>query len=129
MILGVGVDIVEIDRVERAIGTSRFVERVFTPAEREVLARQPRPGCWAAGRFAAKEAVAKALGCGLAGCPPGDVEILSDERGAPRARLLGRTAGRYAGVRLWVSISHHRTDAVAQAVAERSDVNETRSDA
>lgn len=129
MITGVGVDIVEIGRVARALESPRFVERVFTPAEREVLARQPRPDCWAAGRFAAKEAVAKALGCGLAGCPPGDVEILPDGAGAPRARLLGRTAGRHEGVRLWVSISHHRTDAVAQAVAERSEENEARSDA
>lgn len=121
MIAGVGVDIVEIARVARAIGNPRFVERIFTPAERAALAAQPRPDSWAAGRFAAKEAVAKALGCGLAGCPPADVEVVADEWGAPRVRLLGETAGKYAGVRIWVSISHSQTDAVAQAVAERGE--------
>lgn len=120
MITGIGVDIIEIERVERAIENPRFVERIYTPAERAVLAGHARPQCWAAGRFAAKEAVAKALGCGFAGCPPHHVEILSDEQGAPKARLLNETALRFDGITLWVSISHSKTDAVAQAVAERS---------
>lgn len=121
MITGIGVDIVEIERVEKALENPRFAERIYTAAERECLAAQARPGSWAAGRFAAKEAVSKALGCGLAGCPPGEVEILPDGRGAPRVRLLGETARRYGDIRLWVSISHHKTDAMAQAVAEREE--------
>ncbi|NLG37155.1 MAG: holo-ACP synthase [Clostridiales bacterium] len=129
MITGVGIDIVEIARVGRALRNPRFAERLFTAAEREQLVCHPRPECWAAGRFAAKEAVAKALGCGLAGCPPGDVEILPGEKGAPAARLLGETARRYPDIRLWVSISHNQTDAVAQAVAERSERHDPDSDA
>jgi len=57
------------------------------------------------------------------------VEILPGEKGAPAARLLGETARRYPDIRLWVSISHNQTDAVAQAVAERSERHDPDSDA
>jgi holo-[acyl-carrier protein] synthase len=115
VIEGVGVDIVEIDRVAKAVESPRFRERVFTAAEREYC-----DGCANAeryaGRFAAKEAIAKALGCGL---DWRDVEILSSETGAPVPRLHGAAADRLAGRRIHLSISHCRAYAVAQAVLER----------
>ena len=65
MILGVGVDIIEPERIERAMDNARFMERVYTESERERIAQAGRSGAQrAAGIFAGKEAAVKALGCG-----------------------------------------------------------------
>lgn len=87
MITGVGTDLVEIARVQKAIGRSAFLERVYTEKERELMeARSVR----AASNFAAKEAVAKALGCGFAGIAPAEIEILRQPSGMPYVVLHGR---------------------------------------
>ncbi|WP_322508679.1 holo-ACP synthase [Anaerolinea sp.] len=119
MILRTGVDIVEIQRLEQVNPAirERFIRRVFTPLEIE-LAR----GSYAslAGRFAAKEAVAKALGTGIGPVSWQDIEIRRDASGAPVLHLHGRAAeaARLLGLTTWsVSISHGRTHAVAMAVA------------
>jgi holo-[acyl-carrier protein] synthase len=112
LIEGIGVDIIEIERIAESIKRPRFRERIFTEAEREYCDASPERY---AGRFAAKEAVAKALGRSL---PWKDVEILSAPSGAPLPRLHGAAAARLAGRRLLVSISHCRTYAVAQAIVE-----------
>ena len=73
-----------------------------------------------AARFAAKEAVLKALGLGMTGGSLGEVEIVRGEKGAPSVRLLGRTAARAAEIgvaKVLVSLSHSTKYAVAQAVA------------
>jgi len=118
-ILGIGTDIIKIARFEGM--TPRFMERVFTPDERAYLLGKPTAS--AAGLFAAKEAVAKALGTGFRGFWPSDVEIWHDELGKPQVRLHGaaeqaaakQTAGEH---RVHVSISHTDTDAIAFAVVE-----------
>ena len=128
MILGLGTDLCEIDRIARAIEKPRFLERVYTHAERQrILAASDirRPEI-AAGLFAAKEAVAKALGTGFTGFFTSDVEILPNAAGCPecalhggareRARLL---CGPDASFRVWVSITHERGMAAANAVIER----------
>ncbi|HEU4751591.1 MAG TPA: holo-ACP synthase [Armatimonadota bacterium] len=115
MIQGIGTDIVEIERVAQAVANPRFRERVFTPAERVYCDDCPSAERYA-GRFAAKEAIAKALGAGL--CWQ-DVEILPAPNGAPIAHLHGAAAERLAGGVVHVSISHSRTHAVAFAIAER----------
>jgi holo-[acyl-carrier protein] synthase len=113
---GIGIDIIEVDRIARAIRSERFVARVFTPAEAADCRGRGCPGERFAGRFAAKEAIAKAIGRSLRWR---DVEIRSGERGEPLAFLSGRAALLLAGRSVWVSISHCHSHAVAQAVVER----------
>lgn len=123
--LTVGVDLIEIVRVERALMRygDRFLERVFTPAE--VLYCRAHPPELAA-RFAAKEAVAKALGVGVRmiardGVNWRDVEVTGDVRGKPFVRLYGRAAERAGelGLSEWaVSLSHTQEHAIAFVVAQ-----------
>jgi holo-[acyl-carrier protein] synthase len=120
----VGVDLVEIPRVERMLARygERFLERVFTPAE-VLYARGRAPEL--AARFAAKEAVAKALGVGMRMLSPEgvgwrEVEVLGDHRGRPEVYLHGRAAerARELGLTEWaISLSHTREYAVAFVVA------------
>lgn len=123
--LTIGVDLIEIARVERVLTRygDRFLERVFTPAE--ILycrARLPE----LAARFAAKEAVAKALGVGVRmmardGVNWRDVEVVGDVRGKPLVRLHDRAAERAAelGLTEWaVSLSHTGEHAIAFVVAQ-----------
>ncbi len=127
MILGVGIDLCEIARMEAALEKPRFAERVFTPAERARLdaARGKRRAEVAAGLFAAKEAVAKALGTGFVGFGPWDVEIVPDPAGRPVCRLLNGAAARAAALveggewTVHVSITHENGAAAAVAVAEK----------
>ena len=123
--LTTGVDLIEIARVERILTHygDRFLERVFTPAE--ILYCRARPAELAA-RFAAKEAVAKALGVGMRmiardGINWQDAEIIGDARGKPLIRLYGRAAERAGqlGLTEWaVSLSHTREHAIAFVVAQ-----------
>jgi holo-[acyl-carrier protein] synthase len=114
-VLGVGLDLLDIERFERALARRpRLEERLFTDGERDYAAGRPRSGMHLAARFCAKEAVAKALG--LTGWSFRDVEVVATGA-APRVRLSG-TAGRRAdelGVTASVSLTH--TDTVAGAVA------------
>ena len=87
MITGVGTDLVEIARVQKAIGRSAFLEKIYTEKERELIAKRP---VRAAGNFAAKEAVAKALGCGFAGIAPREIEVLRKPSGLPFVVLHGK---------------------------------------
>lgn len=121
MISGVGTDTIEIERMAKACENLRFVERVFTAGEREYCGQRKNPYPCLAARFAAKEAVLKALGTGLAGCRFSDVEILPRQKGGPpMVKLLGG-AGRIAkekGIKqVLISLSHDRQRAVAFAVA------------
>lgn len=114
LVEGIGVDIIELARIAKAVRSDRFRDRVFTPAEQEYCAGCSGPERYA-GRFAAKEAVAKALGTSL---PWKDVEILRAPSGAPVARVHGQAAERLGNRRLLISISHCREYAVAQALIE-----------
>ena len=115
MVTGVGTDIIEVSRIKRALeGREGFADRTFTAAEREYCLSGGIPVQRFAGRFAAKEAVAKSLGSALSWH---DVEILPDENGKPVVRLLNAAAEIAAGRRIMVSISHCHTYAVAYAVA------------
>lgn len=123
-VVGVGVDAIEIDRVERALArTPALVDRLFTDAEQAHCARRDgrRRVARFAGRFAAKEAVAKALGTGVAGFGFRDIEVLSDGDGAPRVVLAAaatEVASRLGVARVHVSLSQTSTVAVATAIAE-----------
>lgn len=118
MASGVGIDLLEIDRLERALQRHpRLAERVFTAAERDYAAARARPGRHLAARFAAKEAVVKALGL-TDGFGLGEVEVVAGE--PPTVRLEGRAAAAAAGRRLKISLTHAREFAAAIAIAETS---------
>lgn len=121
----VGIDAVEIERVAEAVERhgERFLARVYTADERRLAgASGGAASQFYAGRFAAKEAVLKALGTGYAqGLGFRDVEILRDPNGAPRLTLHGaaRERAHDLGItKILVSITHTRRDAHAVAVAE-----------
>ncbi len=125
--LSVGVDIVEIERVERAVGRwgGRFLQRVYSPSELR-LCRGAVPEL--AVRFAAKEAISKALGTGLMGVSWREMEVLADTRGKPLVHLLGRAADRAAALglgELAVSLSHSRDYAVAVVVGDANEEDRT----
>ncbi len=117
MILGTGLDLMDIERIARALEKPRFCERVFTEAERERIRRGGAQT--AAGIFAAKEAVAKALGTGFSGFGPWDISLTWTEAGAPRVTLLNGAAARrdaLGGGRVHVSITHCAGMAAAMAI-------------
>ncbi|PKQ30101.1 MAG: ACP synthase [Actinobacteria bacterium HGW-Actinobacteria-10] len=121
MIRGLGVDIVEIDRMREALSRHpRMRERVFSDAERAYCDARNKPEIHYAMRFAAKEAVLKALGTGFRGMRFRDVEVMRDEHGRPMPHLYGRAAEVAAErgvVELHLSLSFTHTTAVASAVA------------
>jgi len=109
-----GIDLIEIDRVERALARRpRLADRLFRPGELAACAERARPARHLAARFAAKEAAIKALGGGF---PPRDVEVVGSP--APRLRLHGRAAAIAAeqGVDLAVSLTHSGDNAAAVVV-------------
>ena len=122
MIKGIGVDIVEIYRINQAIENrkDRFIKRIFTDSEQEYCFGKPLPSRHFAARFAAKEAVSKALGTGKKGMRWTDVEVCRDDNGRPYIKLTGGAATRAQekGVcDVAISLSFNRNNAVASAVA------------
>lgn len=124
MIIGIGIDLTEISRIEESIQRfgNRFVQRVFTEAERKYCETKASPGSHFAARFAAKEACAKALGCGVAGGIRWlDMELRRDESGKPTLRLTGKAselAGQLAVKKIHVTLTHSRDQAAAVVVLE-----------
>lgn len=121
-IVGIGLDLVKISRVRDLADTwqDRFLDRVYSPAERDYCLARAAPYASLAGRFAAKEAILKALGTGWSrGIRWQDIEVLNDQAGRPRAVVGGRAAAllREAGVTaVHVSLSHDTDYAVAEAI-------------
>jgi holo-[acyl-carrier protein] synthase len=126
-LVAVGVDIIEISRIERTLADfgERFLRRVYTERERERYGSRPSE---LAARFAAKEATSKALGTGIRGIRWREMEVLSNRRGKPILVLHGSAAERAALLGLVafdVSLTHSRTDAMAFVVAFRGGVAAT----
>lgn len=116
----VGVDIIEIARVERAIARwgERFLRRIYT--EREIELYQNRVAALAA-RFAAKEATMKALGTGARGLGWQEVETIPNPKGQPVVYLHGRSQSRAEEIGLKglaISLSHSREYAIASVIGE-----------
>ena len=112
----VGVDIIEIDRVRRALARPGFRERCFTEAEREYCDSRAHPAQSYAARFAGKEAVGKALGCGVH-FTWREIEVVG--RPKPKVTLTGTTAAfaaRIGAVEIDVSLTHSRELAAAVAI-------------
>lgn len=123
MIKGTGVDIIEISRIEKSLTNEKFIERIFTKKEQEYCnSREQMAVSSYAARFAAKEAVVKALGTGISGGGLWtDIEILPDDDGAPHVKLYGYFA--YIATKrkiynIFISLSHCKEYAVAQAILE-----------
>jgi holo-[acyl-carrier protein] synthase len=126
MIVGIGVDEVEVERFQRSLErTPTMVERLFTEGERAYAARaEPATAAQRlAARFAAKEAVLKSLGAGLGACGFHDIEVVRDEEsGVPSVVLRGpavELAATKGATVLHLSLTHTATMATAFVVAER----------
>ncbi len=121
MIFGIGTDLIEVARVERACEKDAFLQKIFTTKEQELIAGQ---GQRAAGNFAVKEAVVKAFGTGFGAITPVDIEVLREESGKPYV-VLHREASvfcRQHGIeKVHVSISNTKEYATAYVVAEQGE--------
>ncbi|WP_415335950.1 holo-ACP synthase [Clostridium perfringens] len=126
MIIGIGVDIIEIERVRQAIQNNKnFLSKLFTKRELDYFISRNMNSEVIAGNFAAKEAVSKALGTGIRGFSFKDIEILRNELGKPEvilhngANLIGnKLVGNNNSLRVHLSISHNNSSAIAYSVLE-----------
>jgi holo-[acyl-carrier protein] synthase len=124
MIKGMGIDISEVDRIKNSIEkfNKNFLDRIFTEKEQQIAASRKDFATFYAGRWAAKEAISKALGCGIGEqCSFTEIEILNDSQGRPVATLSGNAAKTFAllhGETLHITISHEGKNAIAMAIIE-----------
>lgn len=116
--IGLGHDIIEVSRIEKSLTTlgERFYLKLFTQEEINYCLAKPQPAMHFAGRFAAKEAIAKAIGTGFGEHVKwSEIAILNDSNGKPQVKLKGKTALHYPDYHISVSISHIKE--LASAVA------------
>ena len=124
MIVGTGIDLAEIGRIQRSLDRvgQRFLDRVYTPAEQAYCLRKRNAAESLAARFAAKEAGAKALGTGISqGVSWLEIEVAREPGGRPTVKFHGRAAERAArlgAVRAALSITHTAELAMASVVLE-----------
>jgi holo-[acyl-carrier protein] synthase len=125
LIFGVGIDIIEVSRIEKQLsrGDDRFQRRLFTDREIAYCERKKFKGLHFAARFAAKEAFLKALGTGLSGgLSWKDVEVVNNEAGMPTLRLNGKArllADELGLTGLHVSLTHVKDTAAAVVIIEK----------
>ncbi|MDD3222024.1 MAG: holo-[acyl-carrier-protein] synthase [Clostridia bacterium] len=118
MIIGIGTDIAEIERIKKACLREAFLVRCFTLKEKIYIENHPER---AAGNFAVKEAVSKAMGTGFRGMSLDEIEVLRDDLGKPYIQLYGRAKTKAEGLNIsrWhVSISNTKTLAIAYVIGE-----------
>jgi holo-[acyl-carrier protein] synthase len=126
MIIGIGTDLLEIERIGRILAgksAKRFIQRLLTKEEQsQAEQRQGRLAEFIAGRFSAKEAVAKALGCGIGNAVSFlDIEITYEATGKPICRLSSQSLERLrlsAKIKIHLSVTHTESLAAAYAVVE-----------
>ncbi len=127
MIVGTGIDLIEIERIQRSIDRfgERFLDRVYTAGEQAYCQRKRLAAESFAARFAAKEAAAKALGTGIShGVSWLEIEVVREPSGRPTIRFNGRAAERAARMSVAhaaVSLTHTKEFAMASVVLEGSD--------
>lgn len=123
MIVGIGIDVVNVPRFEATLQrTPGLLDRLFTPEERTTEDGRPRTDTSLAARFAAKEAVAKALGAPL-GMTWHDCQVIGDSDGRPWLRITGSVERQALeqGIERWhLSLTHDGDVAIAYVIAERS---------
>ncbi len=121
MIFGIGIDIIEVARIRKAYQRlgKKFLAGVYTEREQEFSLKRADPAERLAARWAAKEAVGKALGTGFArGVRPVDIEIIDNERSRPTVKVTGKAARFMGDMKVHLSISHLKDVATAMAVIE-----------
>lgn len=121
MIKGVGIDLLEIERMNKALERDGFLVRYFTEAECLFFEHFNHPGPKVAGNFAVKEAVVKVLGIGFGRCQAKDIEVLRDGNGKPYITLYGETEkmAKSLGIDAWhISISNTKDHVTAVAIGE-----------
>lgn len=120
MIIGIGTDIIEIDRINKAvINTKEFLNKTFTEKEIELFSEKKMRAQTIAGNFAAKEAFVKALGIGMRGITFKDIEVLRDELGKPYINLSDKVKEKYSfKFNVLVSISHNKENAISFVILE-----------
>lgn len=119
----IGIDIIEIERIREGMAahSEKFLSRLFTKKEQEYCLKHKDPAPSFAGRFAAKEAIAKALGTGLGEHLSWlDIEIFNAEEGKPGVHLSERANKHFGSPRLLLSISHCKLYATAVALKSPS---------
>jgi holo-[acyl-carrier-protein] synthase len=121
MIRGIGIDIIEIERIDRAINrNNKFLDRIFTNKEKDYFKQVNYSITSIAGNFAAKEAAVKAIGTGIRGFKWIDIEVQRDSFGKPMIQLYNqaREMAQGRGIsEILITISHSRDYAVAQSIA------------
>jgi len=128
MFYEVGIDIVELERIKRLIkNNDKFLLRIFTSKERELFMKRKNNFCTIAANFSAKEAIAKAFGCGIGFLGWRNIEVLRDEKGKPFVNLYGKAKEVFlqkgiADIRL--SLSHSKEYVVAFCLLIGGDVCE-----
>lgn len=129
MITGIGIDIIEIDRIKQALCNPKFISRVFTLQEQRYCdSRGAMRSASYAARFAGKEAVLKALGTGLVGGQWQDIQILPDEQGRPVVSLtgaFGNIAAQQGVKQILISLTHAQDYAAAQVIFWGGNDNES----
>lgn len=123
MILGTGIDLVKNQRIEELIAKykDRFLNKVYTENEIDYCQQKAKPAVSFAARFAAKEALLKALGTGLRNNSWQDIEVKNDKLGKPELKLSGKTKAKADKMQvksIFLSISHEKVYSIAQVVLE-----------
>ncbi|MGI6030480.1 MAG: holo-ACP synthase [Eubacteriales bacterium] len=118
-IYGIGVDVIEVERIRELCQRSGFEERFFTPGEQAYFSEFKHPYEHIAGFFCAKEAFSKAIGTGIRDFSLQEVEVIHDSMGRPSLRFTGRLQQRMQQqkLRFFLSISHCSQCAIAQVTA------------
>ena len=114
----VGLDLIEIARIEKSLQNSHFVRKVYTDEEQAYFNKKAKRAESAAGFFCAKEAFVKAVGCGIGPVSLTDVEVSHDEMRRPFLVLHGMAQKLAEGARVDLSITHDKTSAVAVVILE-----------
>lgn len=122
MIIGIGCDLTEVNRIQKALGQAGFAARVFTQREQDYCnSRGMQSAQSYAARFAAKEAFLKAIGTGLRGGRLTEIEVINDDMGKPQLALHGYFkdfAAELGAERLHLTLSHTKALAMAQVILE-----------
>jgi len=122
MITGIGIDMIEVKRMERWLDKSSLLKRYFNPQEITLaFSRKKSAAQTLAARFAAKEAFGKALGTGLAGIELKDIIVINSDNGKPDIKLTGTAENKFeksGANKVHLSITHERENAIAMIVLE-----------
>lgn len=118
MIIGIGTDIIEIERIRKTIENTNFLTRFFSDEENQLFLKKNLSPQTIAGNFAAKEAFSKAIGTGFRNFKLEDISILRDSLGKPYIKLSGELLEKFGELKIHASISHSEKYATSYVVIE-----------